>query len=127
MPRTIAVLLSVCAGLIAQTNVNVGSIGGFVFDSAGAPIPHAAVRALDESTGLERQSVTNDSGMYEFRALPPGDYAVRVEAAGFAVSVQRIAVALGGAVRANLGLSLASNADDAADCGVQVRGRLLRD
>jgi carboxypeptidase family protein len=111
MPKTIgSLLLFLCGIVTAQTNGNVGSIGGFVSDSKGAALAHAAVRVANGSTAFERRTLTNDSGMYEFDALPPGSYSVRVEDAGFSVSVQQIALTLGGTVRVNLGLSIAGNA-----------------
>jgi hypothetical protein len=104
-----AVIVLSYAHLAAQTSANVGSIGGFISDAGGAAIPHAAVKVVNPSTGFERQSLTSESGVYGFDSLPPGEYEVRVESAGFALSVKRIVLPAGGALRVNLGLSLAAN------------------
>ncbi|MGO9260592.1 MAG: carboxypeptidase regulatory-like domain-containing protein [Bryobacteraceae bacterium] len=66
---------------MAQTDV--GSMGGFVRDPSGGVVPHAKVLVKNEGTGEEHPATTNDSGYYTVTNLPPGFYAVSVEAAGF--------------------------------------------
>lgn len=109
MRRGIVVAIWICANLAAQTGISSGSIGGFVSNGLGTAIPHAAVHVVEPSTGLERQSFTSESGVYGFDYLPPGDYEVQVESAGFAVSVKRIVLPAGGALRVNLALALVAN------------------
>src|SRR5687768_3563293 len=104
MLRFLAGLAAFCLGLAAQSSANKGSLGGFVSDSNGGPIPNASVRIVQETTGIERRIATNSAGMYEFSALDPGSYEIRVESSGFGASINRISVPVGGAMRVNIGL-----------------------
>jgi hypothetical protein len=70
------------AGLFAQSNLN-QSISGQVTDPTGAAVPRADVTVVEQSTGLTRRTVTNDSGNYVAPNLPTGKYSVTAEAAGF--------------------------------------------
>ncbi len=71
-------LLAVCA--FAQSDL--GTIQGFIKDPSGATVPNARV-TLRNQTGLERQVTTNENGFFVVTNIPPGYYAVTVEAAGF--------------------------------------------
>lgn len=61
-----------------------GAIKGTVTDQLDSLVVSATVVARDAS-GKERTATTNSSGNYEFRALPPGNYDLRVSAVGFTV------------------------------------------
>ncbi len=100
-----------CGLLYAQTNANKASIGGFVSNAAGSPIPGAKVRAIIEATGAERETVTNSSGLYQFEALDPGVYEVRVESSTASVSVKKIVLNVGGIMRVNIKVDLDANAE----------------
>src|SRR5271154_1020587 len=56
---------------------------GSVLDSTGAVVPQAAVTALNINTGVATRETSNASGVYLFPALPPGDYNITAEKAGF--------------------------------------------
>ena len=60
-----------------------GGIGGTVSDPVQAAVPNAKVTATDLARGTSSATVTSQSGFYEFPLLKPGDYVVRVFAAGF--------------------------------------------
>ena len=57
-----------------------GAIQGFVQDEVGAPVVGAMVSALGSSSAF---AVTDRSGRFELRPLPPGPYLVRAHLAGF--------------------------------------------
>lgn len=57
-----------------------GAIQGLVQDEAGAPVPGAVVSALGSSSAF---AVSDRSGRFELRPLPPGPYLVRAHLAGF--------------------------------------------
>ncbi|MGI9064927.1 MAG: TonB-dependent receptor domain-containing protein [Pyrinomonadaceae bacterium] len=67
------------ASLAQQTT---GAIKGTVTDQMGSLIISATVLAKD-AKGVERKTATNQSGNYEFKALPAGRYDLRVVAPGF--------------------------------------------
>jgi hypothetical protein len=60
-----------------------GSITGTVKDGAGAPVPEANVLVANPATNLTRKATTNSAGVFTVPQLPPGNYTVAVEKAGF--------------------------------------------
>src|ERR1700675_3652805 len=60
-----------------------GSFTGTVSDATGAVIPAAAVTATSVDSGRTWRTQTNDVGVYNLPAVPPGTYTLTVEAAGF--------------------------------------------
>ncbi len=66
----------------------VGDITGVVTDASGAVIANAAVTVTNPQTNFTRSTSTNDAGNYDFPALQPGVYNVRVEMQGFEASVR---------------------------------------
>ena len=66
--------------LFAQSDL--GRISGFIKDPSGATIANAKVTVQNKS-GVERQTTTNDSGYYVITNVPPGLYMMIAEAAGF--------------------------------------------
>jgi len=61
-----------------------GSLTGQVLDPSGAAIPGAAV-SITASSAQSLKTKTNKEGFYEFKALAPGKYVVKVTSRGFAV------------------------------------------
>lgn len=60
------------------------TITGRVTDQNGAVIPGAEVAAALHKTGLKRTTTTGDEGRYRLIQLEPGNYRIRISAAGFA-------------------------------------------
>ena len=77
-----AVLLTLGAASRAFAQ-STGSIRGTVSDPSGAAIAKAAVTLTDTNTGINRDTVTNDSGIFVYPDLPIGSYALKISAAGF--------------------------------------------
>ena len=73
----------------AQAGAASASIEGTVFDQAGAVVPGAAVTARNVGTQLTRNLKSDDAGHYVFNNLPPGEYEVTFEMAGFSRLVQK--------------------------------------
>ena len=59
------------------------TLTGVVTDPAGSAVPGATVKILNEDTGVETSTLTNDSGSYASPSLVLGKYRVTVEMAGF--------------------------------------------
>ncbi|QHN05338.1 TonB-dependent receptor [Granulicella sp. WH15] len=81
-----AIFLSVAAicfttSVIAQSTT--ATISGLVLDSAGKVITDADVAILNEATGLQYNSKTNNVGLYAVSILPPGQYRVQVSKNGY--------------------------------------------
>jgi hypothetical protein len=101
-----ALLVSALPAAPAFAQATTGEITGRVRDVAGAAVPGAAVAARNDGTGLTRTAVTNTTGDYTLTQLPPGDYTVSVELAGFKKAV-RSAVPVNVGSRVTLGFDLA--------------------
>ena len=67
-----AVLFAGAAPVWAQS-ATTGSLTGTVTDPSGAVISGATIAVDSKSTGQERTSVTDASGVYKFSLLPPGN------------------------------------------------------
>src|SRR5262249_16779458 len=79
------VFLSTVLGCVgpAFSQSSTGSISGTVTDQNNAVVLGATVFAKNTATGLARSAVTNSSGLYRLRDIPPGPYEITIEAAGF--------------------------------------------
>jgi Carboxypeptidase regulatory-like domain len=69
-----------CVGAFAQANSN---ITGLVTDQSGAAIPGAKLVLTDSATGATKNTISGDTGLYEFAALNAGTYSLSVSAKGF--------------------------------------------
>ena len=65
--------------LIAQT----ADLSGIISDPSGLAVPNAKVTVKSRATGVTREVVSNQQGLYSIPALPPGSYDLTVEATGF--------------------------------------------
>jgi len=74
------------AGTGYSQGTNLGTIRGSVTDPNGAIIPNAAVKVIDQTTGISRDVTTDNDGNYEVAALKPGTYKIAVTASGFKTS-----------------------------------------
>ncbi|HYE16530.1 MAG TPA: TonB-dependent receptor [Pyrinomonadaceae bacterium] len=82
--RLAAFLFCVAAfALQAAAQSNRGTILGVVRDPNGAVVKDAKVTATNVATGEAREATTDDEGNYSIPALEPGNYTLRIEAAGF--------------------------------------------
>src|SRR5437867_3265664 len=73
---------------LLRAEVTAGVLGTVV-DPSGAAVSGATVVLRNPDTGLQRRAKTNESGEYEFLAVPVGEkYSVQAEAKGFEKSVQ---------------------------------------
>jgi len=74
-----------CALVVSLSNgqSNSGNIQGTVSDSTGAALPKATVTVRNLDTGATVSTETTDAGLYSAPNLPPGRYALTVEAPNF--------------------------------------------
>ena len=68
---------------IALSQSDTSSLSGTVTDTSGAALPNAKVHVTSNDTHLEHTTLSNESGSFNLTNLPPGNYAIRVEAANF--------------------------------------------
>ena len=67
--------------ITAQTGL--GVVRGTVQDASKAVVPKAKATLSDTATGIERSTVTNSDGIYDFESVPVGPYRLVIEAVGF--------------------------------------------
>ncbi|HTV08035.1 MAG TPA: carboxypeptidase-like regulatory domain-containing protein [Candidatus Aquilonibacter sp.] len=103
---------------VAAFGQSTASLSGVVTDPTGAAVPGAHVIVHSIATGADRAVETDGAGLYAVPALQPGDYSVKVTAAGFGTdSVPKVTLNVDSRVALNLKLSVASTGET-----VQVEG-----
>src|SRR5258707_6523672 len=70
--------------VLAQSPSTGAQLSGTILDPDGAAVPSATVTIRSEANAGERSAVSDAYGHYEFLLVPPGQYTLSVEAAGFA-------------------------------------------
>jgi hypothetical protein len=83
MVRIFLLAMSVC---VAQGQIPTGSLNGLVTDPKDAVIVGARVTAVSATQGFSRDTLSDKSGLYVLPDLPAGDYSLKIEQAGFAIS-----------------------------------------
>jgi len=95
-------IFSVPAHLCAQTLF--GILSGQITDPSGAVVTDAAV-LLTMPSGESLDTTTNKEGWYEFKALAPGKYTLKIVAPGFAAfTKENVEIAAGQVQRMNVAL-----------------------
>ncbi len=79
---TLGVVAFLLLTTISFGQSDLGSIAGFVKDPSGATVPNAKVTVRNTS-GLERQASTNETGYFIITNVPADTYLVAIQAAGF--------------------------------------------
>ena len=79
--RTTLIAFIFAACVFGQANT--GGIRGVVSDSSGAVVPGAKIVVTNVRTGVQSSSSTDNLGAYLFEFLPPGEYRIEAEVAGF--------------------------------------------
>src|SRR6266481_184984 len=60
-----------------------GSVSGTITDPNGGIIAGASITLVNDQTKSERNVTTNEAGRFDFAALQPGVYTIKVEHQGF--------------------------------------------
>jgi Carboxypeptidase regulatory-like domain/TonB dependent receptor len=79
-------ILCVSAAVSLRAQAPTATINGRVTDPGGAVVNGAIVTSMNQTTTVERTTVTNSDGLYVFPDQPAGLYAVTIKATGFADS-----------------------------------------
>ncbi len=75
--------------LRARFRANAGHDHRRVKDSSGAVLPGATVTVVNKATNATRTTSSNEVGLFDFPALPPGTYTVKSELDGFRSATPR--------------------------------------
>jgi hypothetical protein len=90
----------------------VAEINGSAADQTGAALPGATITITEESTGLTRTTVANESGRFVIPAVTPGRYTIRAELSGFQTqSRSGVTILVGQAITLNFTLPIGTLTD----------------
>ena len=89
----IVLALAVPVVIAAQSQATTGIIRGVVTDPSGTPVAGANVVLRETQTGFQRQTTTNERGVFVASLLPLGSYDVTARAVGYS-ETRRTGVAL---------------------------------
>src|SRR5687767_8329432 len=67
---------------VAWGQAGVSTVRGTVRDAGEAVIPTARVILTNTATGITRETVTNEAGLYVIPGVTPGPYRIKVEFPG---------------------------------------------
>jgi len=84
MRRLLGFGLVAILGSSVSAQLPTSTLNGTVFDPQGAAVAKAKVSIASQATGVVREGYSDAEGFYTFVNVPPGDYKVRVQSAGFA-------------------------------------------
>src|SRR5262245_5608758 len=74
---------------MAQARSSSADITGTVFSPSKSVIPEAHITATNLATGLIRTVTTDSAGNYRIPLLPPGQYDLKVEVAGYNSQIRK--------------------------------------
>lgn len=63
-----------------------GGVNGNITDPTDAAVPGSTVVLINQATGIETRTTSNDSGYFTFVNINPGKYVLKIEAQGFATA-----------------------------------------
>jgi hypothetical protein len=92
-------------GMVAQES-GTAVLNGEVADPQAAAVTGAMAVLQSTATGMQRSAVSN-TGRFTFNNLPPGEYELKIDAAGFATYVQRVRLEVGQQASVKARLSVA--------------------
>lgn len=101
------VFLLLISSTAARAQIQIGTIGGTVTDSAGARLPRAEVTLDNSLTGFHVATTASGQGDYVFNNVPFGSYSLRASAADFQPVKQTVSIRSNIPLVANLTLALA--------------------
>ncbi len=96
----------------------VSEINGSAADQTGSVLPGVTITITEESTGLVRTIVSNESGRFVIASVTPGRYTVRAELAGFRPQTQTgVMIAVGQSITVNVTLAIGGLEDQVTVTG----------
>jgi len=108
--RVFSVLALMSAAIYAQFDT--AAVLGTIHDQAGSVITRANVTLINQDTGIQAKTTTDDSGNFTFPNVKIGRYTVTAEATGFAkASATDVTVDVGARQRVDLTLQVGAVTD----------------
>src|SRR6185503_4668647 len=122
--RILLCIAALCVTCFGQQAAN-ATLTGTITDPHGAVVSGANITATLRATGIKRETVSNDDGLYVLSNMAPGEYDLRVEAKGFSTKASKTAVSLkvGQTVTQNVPLEISVNESVVVD--METRRQLI--
>src|SRR5262249_39842017 len=95
-----------------------GDISGTVTDPSGAAVANAVVNVQNLGTGEKATATTNEAGFYRIVNLPPGQYRMTIDVAGFKTMERPATVSLAMVTEANFVLQVGTRGETVEVQGV---------
>jgi hypothetical protein len=106
VPAWIALAVVFCAAP-AWGQAGTTSIFGEITDASGAAVAGAKVTINNPAVQLTRNTTSDATGRYQFLALPPGTYNLRVEMSGFRAAIrEKVELTVNTQSKVNIGLEV---------------------
>ncbi|HEY9140791.1 MAG TPA: carboxypeptidase-like regulatory domain-containing protein, partial [Bryobacteraceae bacterium] len=103
------VAIAVTAACCYAQSVFSGNIQGVISDLTGAAIPSATIGLRNVDTGVTATATSSSSGNYRFSSLPPGNYVVSAELAGFRKAEIKVTLETNQTQGVNISMALATS------------------
>ena len=105
--------LAICLSVnVASAQLYSGSVTGVISDPSNAMIPGAKVTLEDQAKGFVFNVVTDSSGRYLLRSVPPSTYKMTVNAEGFQIQTRTgIEISVGDNETVNFSLPLRTSTE----------------
>ena len=100
--------LAVLVSTAALAQFEAGSVVGVVKDQSGSLIANATVEIKNSATNVVRQSATSAAGVFDFVAVPPGQYSITARQQGFKEQTQTFEVVVGQRLELNISMEIGS-------------------
>jgi hypothetical protein len=81
--KALGLTVFILLGSMASAQTTLGTIRGTVFDQQQNIVPGVTVVAVDEATGVRRETQSDTAGLFEIPNLRPGTYTVTASLSGF--------------------------------------------
>jgi hypothetical protein len=108
-------VISVHLPIFGQQAAN-ATLTGTITDQLGAVIAGTKITATQTTTGVKREAVSNEQGLYIFSNMTPGEYELRLEATGFAPKVRKaVVLKVGQTLTLDIGLEVPGLKDAIVD------------
>lgn len=119
---SVAIVMLMSVSMAFSQVANFGSIHGQVRDPSGAVIPAVKVTITNESSGWQRTTESNSTGVYNLLDIPSGDYTLVYEKSGFKkYSTTHVSLNAGESLTINASLEVGTSRES-----VTVRGAATR-
>lgn len=106
--------MTFCSALILFSSVTLAqqaataTLGGRVVDPQGAVIVGAKISAKNKATDFQRETTTNDQGLFVLTNLAPGAYELKAEAPGFKSIIRAATLEVGQSATIDFSLDVGS-------------------